>query len=89
MDVDSFDFKMRRPEQVRRQWWRSWRSREKALFWCMISAAEAAPISWMNSRPAATITTIASYDALILKHMKMSGGGDSISLQSRSICAGL
>jgi peptidoglycan/xylan/chitin deacetylase (PgdA/CDA1 family) len=87
-DFDSFDFKMRRPEQVRQSVMAKLKKHGKGIILMhdfQHATAEAA-MDLLNDlkaggykvvfmKPKFAVTTIASYDELILKQMKGAGGG--------------
>jgi len=89
-DLDSFDFKMRRPEQVRQSVLAKLKKNGKGIVLMhdfQHATAQAMP-DLLNDlkangyqivfmKPKDQIKTIASYDDLILKQMKSAGGGDT------------
>ena len=89
-DLDSFDFKMRRPEQVRQSVLAKLKKNGKGIVLMhdfQHATGQAAP-DLLNDlkangyqivfmKPKDQIKTIASYDDLILKQMKSAGGGDT------------
>ena len=98
-DIDSFDFKMRKPEQVRQAVMAKLKKHGKGIVLMhdfQHATAEAAMACSTISRPAATrssfmkpkapVTTIASYDEVIRKQMKgASGDGPPTSSVVRDI----
>jgi len=89
-DMDSFDFKMRKPEQVRQSVMEKLKKHGKGIVLVhdfQHATAEAA-MDLLNDlkaggykivfmQPKFAVTTIAAYDETILKQMKGSGGGDA------------
>ena len=89
-DMDSFDFKMRKPEQVRQSVMEKLKKRGKGIVLVhdfQHATAEAA-MDLLNDlkaggykivfmQPKFAVTTVAAYDETILKQMKGSGGGDA------------
>jgi peptidoglycan/xylan/chitin deacetylase (PgdA/CDA1 family) len=89
-DMDSFDFKMRKPEQVRQSVMAKLKTHGKGIVLMhdfQHATAEAA-MDLLNDlkaggykivfmKPKFSVTTIASYDLAILKQAKGPGGGDS------------
>jgi peptidoglycan/xylan/chitin deacetylase (PgdA/CDA1 family) len=89
-DMDSFDFKMRKPEQVRQSVMEKLKKHGKGIVLVhdfQHATAEAA-MDLLNDlkaggykivfmQPKSAVTTIASYDETILKQAKGSGGGDA------------
>jgi peptidoglycan/xylan/chitin deacetylase (PgdA/CDA1 family) len=88
-DIDSFDFKMRKPEQVRKSVMAKLAKAGKGIVLMhdfQHATAEAMP-DLLNDlkacgyhivfmKPKNAVTTIASYDQFILNRMKTAGGGD-------------
>jgi hypothetical protein len=89
-DMDSFDFKMRKPEQVRQSVMEKLKKHGKGIVLLhdfQHATAEAA-MDLLNDlkaggykivfmQPKFAVTTIAAYDETILKQVKGSGGGDA------------
>jgi hypothetical protein len=89
-DMDSFDFKMRKPEQVRQSVMEKLKKHGKGIVLVhdfQHATAEAA-MDLLNDlkaggykvvfmQPKFAVTTIAAYDETILKQVKGSGGGDA------------
>src|SRR6516165_5750071 len=89
-DMDSFDFKMRKPEQVRQSVMEKLKKHGKGIVLVhdfQHATAEAA-MDLLNDlkaggykivfmQPKYSVTTVAAYDETILKQMKGSGGGDA------------
>ena len=89
-DMDSFDFKMRKPEQVRQSVMEKLKKHGKGIVLVhdfQHATAEAA-MDLLNDlkaggykivfmQPKFAVTTVAAYDETILKQMKGSGGGDA------------
>ena len=89
-DMDSFDFKMRKPEQVRQSVMEKLKKHGKGIVLVhdfQHATAEAA-MDLLNDlkaggykivfmQPKFAVTTIASYDEAILKQVRGSGGGDT------------
>ncbi len=89
-DMDSFDFKMRKPEQVRQSVMEKLKKHGKGIVLMhdfQHATAEAA-MDLLNDlkaggykivfmQPKFAVTTIAAYDETILKQVKGSGGGDA------------
>src|SRR6266478_7490296 len=89
-DIDSFDFQMRKPEQVRQSVMEKLKKHGKGIVLVhdfQHATAEAA-MDLLNDlkaggykivfmKPKYSVTTIASYDETILKQVKGSGGGDA------------
>ena len=89
-DIDSFDFKIRRPEQVRQSVLAKLKKNGKGIvlmhdFQHATAQAAADLLNDLKAngyqivfmKPKDQIKTIASYDDLILKQMKSAGGGDT------------
>src|SRR5258707_1619455 len=89
-DIDSFDFKLRQPEQVRQSVMEKLKKRGKGIVLMhdfQHATAEAA-MDLLNDlkaggykivfmQPKFAVTTIAAYDETVLKQLKGSGGGDA------------
>ena len=86
-DLDSFDFKMRKPEQVRQSVMAKLKKHGKGIVLMhdfqhataeatmdLFKDLKAAGYKVVFMKPKFPVTTIASYDDLILKQMKTSGG---------------
>jgi peptidoglycan/xylan/chitin deacetylase (PgdA/CDA1 family) len=86
-DLDSFDFKMRKPEQVRQSVMAKLKKHGKGIVLMhdfqhataeatmdLLKDLKAAGYKVVFMKPKFPVTTIASYDDLILKQMKTSGG---------------
>jgi peptidoglycan/xylan/chitin deacetylase (PgdA/CDA1 family) len=86
-DIDSFDFKMRKPEQVRQAVLAKLKKHGKGIVLVhdfqhataeatadLLKDLKAAGYKIVFMKPKFPVTTIASYDELILKQMKISGG---------------
>jgi hypothetical protein len=86
-DIDSFDFKMRKPEQVRQAVLAKLKKHGKGIVLVhdfqhataeatadLLKDLKAAGYQIVFMKPKFPVTTITSYDELILKQMKISGG---------------
>jgi peptidoglycan/xylan/chitin deacetylase (PgdA/CDA1 family) len=86
-DIDSFDFKMRKPEQVRQAVLAKLKKHGKGIVLVhdfqhataeatadLLKDLKAAGYKIVFMKPKFSVTTIASYDELILKQTKISGG---------------
>ena len=87
-DMDSFDFKMRRPEQVRQSVMEKLKKHGKGIVLLLQHATAEAAMDLLNDlkaggykivfmQPKFAVTTIAAYDETILKQVKGSAGGDA------------
>ena len=89
-DMDSFDFKMRKPEQVRQSVMEKLKKHGKGIVLVhdfqhataeaagdLLNDLKAGGYKIVFMKPKYSVTTIASYDETILKQVKGSGGGDA------------
>jgi peptidoglycan/xylan/chitin deacetylase (PgdA/CDA1 family) len=89
-DMDSFDFKMRKPEQVRQSVMAKLKKHGKGIVLMhdfqhatgeaamdLLNDLKAAGYKIVFMKPKSPVTTIASYDEQILKLVKGPGGGDA------------
>jgi peptidoglycan/xylan/chitin deacetylase (PgdA/CDA1 family) len=88
-DLDSFDFKMRKPEQVRQSVMAKLKKHGKGIVLMhdfqhataeatmdLLKDLKAGGYKVVFMKPKFPVTTIASYDDMILKQMKTTAGGD-------------
>jgi peptidoglycan-N-acetylglucosamine deacetylase len=87
-DMDSFDFKMRKPEQVRQSIMAKLKKHGKGIVLMhdfqhatadaagdLLNDLKAAGYKVVFMKPKFPVTTIASYDEMVLKQVKAAGGG--------------